>query len=405
MTTSEHMGADAPVVDFDHHSPEFAKNLEKIVRDLQRDHPISYTPKNDGHYIVSSHPLAKQILSDTATFSSARDAEGQGGTFIPSFQLPLPGAGLLPAETDPPVHAALRRALGPYFNRPAVERLRPGIEELVTKALDDLETKPEFDIITDIGHLVGPITVLGYLGLPLERRKFFIEAIRTGYQLKLGDDMDLSQLLEMAGEVFKVVVARREEPQEDLASYLAQSQDPVFDDVEIVSLLMTLALGGIETTESLIANSLWYLDEDREVRQQLIDDPSLIPNAIDEFLRIFSPAPTLGRTVTRDITLDGVSFNAGDRVMVLLAAGNMCPHVFEDPDQVKVERNCAQSITFGWGPHRCLGARLSQVEVTIVLTEILRRVPNYSIHRDRAQRYGDRSAVNGWVTMPASTNL
>jgi cytochrome P450 len=398
LTTSSR---NCPIVDLDHHSDAFARDPIAISSELVSCCPIAYTENYGGHYIVTSHALAKQILADTETFSSARFEDGSGGTFIPSFTLPIPGACLLPAESDPPKHSQVRKALATYFNRTGIERLRTHIEGVVASALDEIERKGEFDIVADLGHVVGPSTVMSYLGLPLERRDTYIETITSGYQLKPGDDM--SALVEMATEVYGFLQERKEDPRDDVMSEFVSAGR--FADVELVSLFMTLLLGGVVTTDSLIANSLWTLDQDRRLRQRLIAHPELVPDAIDEFLRFYTPAPTVARTVMADVQVAGVQMRKGERLMVLLTAGNHDADAFSDPDAIDINRDNSQSVAFGHGPHRCMGARLSKVEVEITLTRLLERIPKYSIDRARARPFPDRSAVNAWLTMPARINL
>jgi cytochrome P450 len=391
---------ECPVVQFDHHSGEFAREPIAISSALAERCPVAYTEANDGHYVVTSHALCREILSDPRTFSSARDEQGGGGTFIPSFALPIPGAAMAPSEFDPPHHSRFRKPLASHFNRTAVERLRPHVEGVVANALDLIEQKGDFDIVADLGHIVGPTTVMSYLGLPLDRREAYISTITSGYQLRPGDDM--SALVELASEVYQLLQERKQEPRADVLSEFGKSE--AISDVENVSLFMTLLLGGIVTTDSLISNSLWALARDRELRATLQRKPELIPAAIDEFLRFYSPAPTLARTVTRDAEIAGVKLAKGDRLMLLLSACNHDSTAFVEPDAIDISRDCAQSLAFGHGPHRCLGARLSKVEVEITLTEVLQRIPDYSIDIDRAEPFPDRSAVNAWLTMPARTN-
>jgi len=394
--------ANAPVVEFDHHSADFATNLESIVRDM-RSCPVAFTNNNGGHFIVSSHALAKRVLSDVVTFKSGREPDGSGGLFIPTFPIPFPGGALLPAECDPPEHTRLRRSLDKYFNRPATEKLRPRVNEIVTGVFDRVVEMGEFDIVEDIGHLVGPTMMMGYIGFPLEFRHTFIDAIRTGFQRKVDDD-DVSFLTDMAMQAMGVIQEKRKNPGDDVASKLMATL-PDIDDVGMLSFLILLLFAGFETTEAMITNSLWYLDQNRELREELRTDRSLIPGALDEFLRIAAPETTTVRTVTCDVELDGVQLHEGDRVLVLLASGNLDENVFPDPDRIDVRRNCGQSLTFGHGPHHCPGNHLTKIEAEVIINQVLDRIPDYTIDRENSKRFTDRAAANGWITMPANTNL
>lgn len=391
-----------PVIDFDHHSEEFARDLEGRARNLL-EHPIAYTESNGGHYVVSSHELVREVLLDTDTYSSARTTDGAGGLFIPSFPIPLPGGALLPAESDPPRHTDLRKILNPFFSRSACEAMRPQIDAIVSGAIDNIMEKGDFDVVYDLGHVVGPTTMMTYLGFPLELRDRFIDSIRTGYMRKPGDD-DVSDLLELAGMVYGVINDKRANPTDDVASQLIHHDEANFSDVELVSLLVTLLFGGFETTESLIANTLIHLDNDRALRQRLIDDPSLIPGAVDEFLRVITPETTTARRVTHDVELGGVALKEGEFILLVLTSANHDDAVFDEPVTIDPGRKVSQSMAFGFGVHRCIGAIITKIESVAILEQLLARIPDYSLHMDRAKRFPDLSAANGWLNIPASTN-
>lgn len=391
-----------PVIDFDHHSEEFAHDLEGRARNLL-EHPIAYTESNGGHYVVASHELVREVLLDTDTYSSARTTDGAGGLFIPSFPIPLPGGALLPAESDPPRHTDLRKILNPFFSRSACEAMRPQIDGIVAGAIDNIMEKGDFDVVYDLGHVVGPTTMMTYLGFPLELRDRFIDSIRTGYMRKPGDD-DVSDLLELAGMVYGVINDKRANPTDDVASKLIHHDEANFSDVELVSLLVTLLFGGFETTESLIANTLIHLDRDRALRQRLIDDPSIIPGAVDEFLRVITPETTTARRVTRDVELGGVALKEGEFILLVLTAANHDDTVFDTPVTIDPDRKVSQSMAFGFGVHRCIGAIITKIESVAILEQLLARIPDYSLHMDRAKRFPDLSAANGWLNIPASTN-
>jgi cytochrome P450 len=383
------------VVDFDHHSEAFAESLETTTWRFADEHAIAYTNSHGGYFIVAAHELAKRVLNDPEVFSSARTPDGGGGVFIPPF--PVPG---FPAESDPPAHTAIRKLLAPWFSRTAVEELRPKIEAIVSGVFDRIVANGEFDVVTDIGHVVGPTLIIDYLAFPREVREPFMNALRSGYQPE-GDDQTL--MFEMAGKLMEIIAEKRVNPGDELTSHLIQSTDPKLSDLELVATLAVLMLGGIETTESLIANSFLYLEQDRELRRRLIAHPELIPQALDEFLRVATPETTTVRNATRDVELGGVAVPEGSRVLVLISSANHDARVFADPDTIDIDRKNTASLVFGHGIHRCIGAVLSKIESTIILQHALTRIPDYELDLARSKRFTDRSAANGWLTMPAST--
>ena len=158
-------------------------------------------------------------------------------------------------------------------------------------------------------------------------------------------------------KTWEVIRARRENPQDDIISYLVQQEvddRPVTDD-EVFSIVDLLLAGGVGTTASLVSNTVVWLYKNPDVRQQLIDDPSLLDKAIEEFLRYFSPTQALARTVVQDTEFHGCPMKVGDRVLLAWSSANRDAQQFENPDELDIKRWPNRHMAFGMGVHRCAG--------------------------------------------------
>jgi cytochrome P450 len=198
------------------------------------------------------------------------------------------------------------------------------------------------------------------------------------------------------------IAERRTSPRDDMISYLVQAT--VFDrpvsDEEVFDMAMLVIQGGFDTTGSSISSALRYLDEHPDTRQRLIDDPSLIPTAVEEFLRYEAPQFALARTATRDVEVAGRQVRAGERLLLVWASGNRDDAMFENPDDVVLDRFPNRHMTFGLGAHRCLGSTLARRQIVLALGAVLRRLPDYRIDRERTVRAETIGVTYGTFSMP-----
>ncbi|ETB31004.1 cytochrome P450, partial [Mycobacterium avium subsp. hominissuis 10-5606] len=167
----------------------------------------------------------------------------------------------------------------------------------------------------------------------------------------------------------------------------------------LIETVLLLVQGGVDTTSNLVGHALRYLAEHPEDRQRLIDDPTRIPGAIDEFLRYYSPVQTIARTATRDTELGGCPIRKGERVLMSWAGANLDDRVWPDPLEVVLDRTPNRQTSFGIGVHRCLGANLANVMVEVMLGEVLRRIPDYEI-AGPVSRYATIGIIHGIDALP-----
>ena len=207
-----------------------------------------------------------------------------------------------------------------------------------------------------------------------------------------------SMLNELAEEMDK----RRDRPADaDLFSRIVHGEldgEPL-DEVQISMYGMLMMLGGMDTTSGLTGNALLQLCEHPELRQQLIDDPSLLTSATEEFLRHDTPTLGLGRTTTRDVEIGGCVIPEGEKVLLMWAAANRDPAIFENPDEIDFSRENRKHLSFGVGAHRCLGSNLAREMFKVMLEEMLRRLPDFDLAGEPV-RYEDAAEVYGLSSLP-----
>lgn len=396
------------VIDFDHHAAETSHHREQVLARVQ-NHPLFYTESNGGHWVVTSHALAKEVLRHPEIYSSEKREDGTGGVTIPT----VVGPRLIPAEIDAPYHRDMRKVLTPKFNKAAVDALTPAVEALVVETIDHVLELGDFDVVEHIADVIPAGVMVRHLGFPDETRKPFIESIQAALSV-----MPKASSGEMTPEILAGIEAfggavqtiqdfvamRKADPTDDVVSYLCREEHGFTDD-ELLWIVFTLMVGGFENPAALISNMLLRLAEDTELRARLAADPALIPAAVDEFLRMVTAGVSLARNIVVDTELDGHKLRAGERILVWLPAANLDPEAFDEPEAFRLDRGRCPHLAFGDGPHICPGDKLARLQFHLLLREVLQRMPNYTVDLDRSERFDDAATMYGWRTMPASTGL
>jgi len=330
---------------------------------------LFYTPRNGGHWVTVKHPVIMDILRDAETFS-ATDSN------LP----PSPGAEKkYPLELDPPAHGKWRRYLTPLLAKRVVTQLEHSTVTIVNKMIDDVLSDGGCEFATTFGNVVPAHIFMTMMGLPTQDFDMF-----RGWAW----DVMHSKSTEEKGRVYglivgylqKLIVARRETPQEDILTAIATAEiDGELAPIEEArSMCLMLFLGGFDTTANAMGFAINHLARYPADRQALIDDPELIPQAIEELLRRYGFSTGI-RTATRDLEFHGIQLCKGDPVMMYTSITGLDEKLFEDPFKVDFKRGRAQHLAFGGGVHFCPGAHLARLELHMFLREWLRRIPQFGI--------------------------
>ncbi|MFL5806705.1 MAG: cytochrome P450 [Roseiflexaceae bacterium] len=287
---------------------------------------------------------------------------------------------------NPPEHRRLRHLMNAGFKPRLVENLRARIQTITDELIDAVQAAGQIEAIGDFGYPLPAMVIGELLGMPASGRPLLrawsqtiATFLSTGIQ---GDHAVIKMMHQTLGEVSdylrEIIAARRRAPQDDLISGLiaAEEQGSVLNEAELVASCVMLLFAGHETTMNLIGNGLVALLRHPDQYEQLVADPGLTPNAVEEFLRYDGPVQVVWRAAAEDITIGEQQIRAGERIIPCLGAANRDPAQFPDPDRLDIRRaNAGSNITFGHGIHYCLGAPLARLEAQIAFATLLRRLP------------------------------
>ncbi len=355
---------------YDPSTAEFQRDMHAIYRRLRDDFPVYEGP---GSFALSRFEDLWDAIHDPATFSSAGVAEA---------------AQLMPQMIymDPPRHTALRAIVSRAFTPNRVAELEGRVREVTRGFIDRFAASGRSEIVHDLAAPV-PSTIMGELiGVPPEHIEQFREWTEAFLEVTSPADI-AARATGIYGLFGELLAERRKQPANDLMTALlaAEADGERLSEDDLLGFSFLLLIAGNDTTTSLIGNGAELLARHPDQRAELAADPSLIPAAVEEMLRVESPTQALPRTATRDVELHGVTVPAGSRVMLLFGAANLDEREFPDPERFDIHRNAARHLAFGHGIHYCLGAMLARLESRIVFEELLARIPEYRIAGEPAR--------------------
>jgi len=285
---------------------------------------------------------------------------------------------------DAPKHAEHRRMLTGEFSIRKIEALRPRIQAIVDKLLDDFATKPQpSDLVSAFTLATPALAISELLGVPYEDHDFFQELamVLTSSSATLEEAIAANH--ELCEVYLKGLVAKRSEnPGEDILSRLIVNHVRKGDitETDVVSLARLLLIAGHETTANTTAMGVLFLLQRPDIWNELRQDTSLVPNAVEEILRYLDVTHSGKRRVaTEDIVVNGQMIQAGDPVVVLSVSANRDSSKFEDPNVFDLRRDSRTQVSFGYGPHQCIGQPLARLEMQIMFTALLERFPNLEL--------------------------
>ncbi len=394
MTTTERAAAY-----YDPYDVEINADPYPAFAALRAEAPVYYNDVHD-FWALSRFDDIDRAIRDNETFIS-----GRGGILeLIKAGIEMP-PGILIFE-DPPTHTVHRRLLSRVFTPKRVAELEPKVREYCIQCLDPFVGEEEFDFIRHLGAQVPMKTISMLLGIPEEDQEAVRDYVDATLRTQEGEPMEVGDSI-ASGDIFADYIDwRADHPSDDLMTDLLQA---TFEDEtgttrsltrdEILTYVNVIAGAGNETTNRLIGWTGRTLADHPDQRHELVDDHSLIPNAIEELLRFEGPAPHVGRYVAKDVEIDGTTVPAGSAILLLLGSGNRDERRWDDADRFDIHREVGQILSFGYGIHFCLGAALARMEGRVALEEILTRFPDWEVDLERAH-LSPTSTVRGWETLP-----
>ncbi len=287
----------------------------------------------------------------------------------------------IPEMLDPPVHTKWRQLLGPMFSPAAVARLEPRVAQRFDEILDDIASRGECDYVADVALRFPNTIFMEIMGLPVGDADQFqvweTDILHTG---ATGNEKSLQAMNEVIAYFAGLVATRRQSPRDDLVSAAIgfEIDGQAVSDEDLLSMCLLLFMAGLDTVAMQLSYSMLHLATHDDDRRRVVEDPSLFPGAIEEFLRYYSFV-TPGRKITADSEFHGCPVKAGQMAFLPLVAANRDPAEFSDADRVLIDRDENRHIAFGAGPHRCLGSHLARQELRIGLMDWHARIPHYRL--------------------------
>lgn len=372
---------------FDPNAPETLADPHAAYRRLRDEAPA--------YFIESWRTWAISRFDDLWTWAGdAKHFTATEGTTAPYL---VTGA-IEPAENvnhmDPPEQPRLRKSLM-RFSMPAALRAREAkIRGFVQEALAPLVENGEADAVADVGRVIATCVASDAIGFPAADRdrihdfmaRFFVSAGAAPGTEAIG----AQAMADMRAYLSEMAARRRRhegEPENVIDVLLrADTGHGPLDDTEIGDHLVPLLVGATETFPKFASAAIHRLWQHPDQRRQLVEEPSMIPSAVRECLRLDMPTQMSMRRVRRSLTLHGETLAPGDSVMFLWASGNRDERVFDEPDRFDVRRPIPRTLSFGHGLHRCLGAHLAELEGRVLLEELLAAAPDYEVDESRIER-------------------
>lgn len=371
--------------DLDHTHPDYAARAPEIWDELRETCPVAHSDRYGGMWTPVRHADVSAIAHDTEHFSSEfiiiNDWKPTG-EFAPRGFAP-------PITSDPPFHAIARRLLLPAFAPKVIAKLEEAARKSCRELLDEMLAQGTdiVDAATAYTQHIPVRIIAEMLGLPKgDGDKFrgfihrILEAPGQNQNMVYEDTLDYY--------LTQVVEDHRVNPRDDLIGFLleAEMEGQPLSTEHIRGTIALLLIAGIDTTWSAIGASLWHLAQHPEDRKRLVEDPDVLPFAIEEFLRFYAPV-TMARIVAQEVEVGGQCMRERDWTLLPFPAANRDPEAFERADEFVIDRERNRHVAFGLGIHRCIGSNLARLELTVAVDEWMKRIPEFELADPAAVRW------------------
>lgn len=395
---------------------EFLVDPYGRLAQLRGESPVFFDEELD-HYIVTRYADIEACLMDRATFL-AKNASAPVWTPNEGAQAILAAQGYRRVPTlnnaDPPRHAPMRRAVFANLSRPRLAALEPALRAKALDLVTALVAKPVSDLVTDLTYPLPGFAGLGLLGIPAEDFDLLKDwsdgrALFTYGHLSAEDQVRVAHNVGAFWNYVEAFVARKQaEPGDDATSDLLRYQQEHAEEVtvdDVINIVYSLTLAAHESTTNAMGSMLRHLLTQRDQWERLLDDRSLIPNAVDEAMRFDGPIMGHRRVAAVATEVGGVPIPEGARIVLLFASAGRDPEHFPDPDRIDVSRaNAEEHLSFGKGPHFCLGAPLARMEMRLALELLLDLAPDMTLLAGQEFPYAENAlwrSINQLLVVPS----
>ncbi|WP_460354077.1 cytochrome P450 [Mycobacterium sp. ZZG] len=382
----------------------------KYYRILRDEHPVYYLDKWDTYALSRFDDIWRVLEINDGTFVASEGTLPAAAVLAEHNDGPVADPPLHPmpfhANFDAPIYDEVRRCTAAPFRPKNVARLGERIRVLANERLDELLPLGRFDLTQDYGGIVAASVVCELVGLPTDLAGDVLATVNAGSLAQPGSGVEVANARPGYLEYLTPVVQRRRAQQGDALSIVDNllayrlPDGSALSDTEAAVQMLGVFIGGTETVPKIVAHGLWELSAQpgqlAEVRSDL---DANVPVAREEMIRYCAPAQWFARTLRRPFTLHGTTIRPGQRIISLLASANRDEREYLQPDEFLWNRPMARLLAFGRGQHFCLGAHLARLEIAIMVTEWLKRVPDFRVDTEAASR-PPSSFQWGWNNLP-----
>ncbi len=368
------MATSIPTSDLDLYSDEVLVEPYEHYRRLREAGPAVWLERHNA-WVVTNYNSVYAVLRDWRTFSSA-----SGVALNDVLNTAMRGNTL---ASDPPLHDLLRNVVG---SRMTLRALRPTKEMIDSRAealVDQLVTQQSFDAVKDLAQALPLSIVPDFIGLPQEGREHLLEWAEATFNA-MGPMNErctdaVKKLPELFGYARQIAETGNLQPGSFGAGVIEAQREGRITEAQCPQLFTAYLVPSLDTTISAVGSAIWLFGCYPEQWDQVRENPSLIPNAFEEVVRLESPIQSFSREATSDYDMEGISIPAGSRVVVLFASANRDERKWEHADTFDVTRNTAGHLGFGFGVHTCAGASLARLEGQAILGALARRVERFEL--------------------------
>jgi cytochrome P450 len=384
---------------FELRSGESWRDPFSMYASLREHDPVHHVRSGD-FYVLTRFEDVWSAAGDPETFSSAQ------GLTVAYDELAATGLEIAMPMVflDPPAHTAFRRLVTKDLTPRRVSAIEPAVRAFVVERIESARALGSLDVVAHLFKPLPSFVVAHYLGVPPEDRPRFdgwteaiVQAAAAG---KAG--AGANAFADILGYFVALIERRRAEPADDIVSDLARLGEETVTAARILGFAFTMVTGGNDTTTGMLGGAACLLTERPNERAKLLANPGLIPNAVEELLRLTSPVQNLARATRRDVELHGTTIPAGKKVLLCYAAANRDPRQFgPTAEDLDVERPISKMLSFSYGTHYCIGAAAARLQGRVVLEEMLRRCPAFAVDV-AAGRWAEGNYVRRHVSLPWS---
>jgi cytochrome P450 len=393
--------AEASLPRFDLRGGESWRNPFDSYAALRDRDPLHHVADGD-FYVLTRFADVWAAAGDPATFSSANGLTVSYGEIAAADM----GAATPMVFLDPPEHTTFRALVSGKLTTRKVSTIEPDVRRFVADRLDAMRANGGADIVAELFKPLPSFVVAHYLGVPAADRMLFDRWTEAIVQAAASGDVTAAgnPFAELLGYFARLVEVRRSEPADDIVSDLVRLGEDTVTTARILGFAFTMVTGGNDTVTGMLSGSACLLAGNRAQRAKLVARPELIPNAVEELLRLTSPVQNLARTVTRDVAMHGKTIPKGKKVLLCYAAANRDEREFgPSAEDLDVTRKITKILTLSYGTHYCIGAAAARLQSRVVLEELLGRYPDFFVDVD-AGVYAQGPYVRRHLSLPWSVS-